>query len=79
MLKELSIQDKRTNVVYFYIGSISSLLLVTGILAVFLLKKEGYIVQIAAIGAVVLLILLFHWYLKKRTKRMKDLIGLIEK
>lgn len=79
MLKELSVQDKRTNVVYFYIGSITSLLLVDCILLVYLLKKEGLFDQLIATITTAALVIIFSHYLKKRTKKMSTLIELLEK
>lgn len=74
MLQGSTSKDKPSNIVYYYIGSISSLLLTGGLICVYVLAKHGLLLQLLAMAGTFLVIFGISFYLKKRTKKIRDLL-----
>lgn len=79
MLYGIHSQDKPSNVLYFYIGSGSSLLLTTGVVVITSMSYHDLWARSVVLIITFVLILMLYFYLKSRTKKIKDLLKRIDK
>lgn len=74
MLYGPSSQDKPKNIVFFYIGCGTTLILTAGLTLTYLLLPHGTLPMLLSILCTLILIPLYSYFLKKKTQSIEDLL-----
>ena len=67
-------EDKAKNLVFFYIGCGSTLIVTAGLVGTYLLEPYGALAMAGAIGGTILLLLFYRIHLRRRTENQEQLL-----